>query len=226
MSDDSFIKEVNDELRQDQFKSLWQRYGILFAAAAFAIIAGTAGYEGWKWWRDSQASASGDQFLSALNLAREQKPDEALAALAELEKTGYGAYPVLARMRAATVLAVKGDAKAATDAFDAIAADTNVDTAIRDIAALRAAMLAVDNGAYEDVAKRAEPLTADGNAMRHSAREALGLAAYKAGKFVEAQGFFQSIADDEAAPRNIAERAELMLSVIAATGKVPAKAES
>ena len=33
-------------------------------------------------------------------------------------------------------------------------------------------MLAVDNGTYEDVAKRAEPLTADGNAMRHSAREA------------------------------------------------------
>jgi hypothetical protein len=226
MSDDSFIKEVNDELRQDQFKSLWQRYGILVAGAVFAIIAGTAGYEGWKWWRDSQASASGDQFLSALNLARDQKPDEALAALAELEKSGYGSYPVLARMRAATVLAVKGDVKAATDAFDAIAADTNVDAAIRDIASLRAAMLAVDNGTYEDVAKRAEPLTADGNAMRHSAREALGLAAFKAEKLTEAQGFFQSIADDEAAPRNIAERAELMLSVIAATGKVPAKAES
>ena len=205
MSDDSFIKEVNDELRQDQFKSLWQRYGILVVGVVFAIIAGTAGYEGWKWWRNSQASASGDQFLSALNLARDQKPDEALKALDELEKSGYGSYPVLARMRAATVLAVKGDAKAATDAFDAIAADTGVDS---------------------DVAKRAEPLTADGNAMRHTAREALGLAAYKADKLAEAQGFFQSIADDQAAPRNIAERAELMLSVIAGTGKVPPKAGS
>lgn len=226
MSDDSFIKEVNDELRQDQFKSLWQRYGILVAALVFAIIAGTAGYEGWKWWRDSKASASGDQFLNALNLARDGKADEAVAALAELEKTGFGSYPVLARMRAATVLAVKGDDKAATDAFDAIAADTSVDAAIRDIAALRAAMLAVDFGTYEDVAKRAEPLAADGNAMRHSAREALGLAAYKAGKLKEAQGFFQSIADDQASPRNIAERANLMLSVIAGTGKVPPKAES
>lgn len=225
MSDDSFIKEVNEELRQDQFKSLWQRYGVVVAGAALAIILATAGYEGWKWWRDSKASASGDQFLSALNLARDSKPDEALAALAELEKTGYGSYPVLARMRAATVLAVKGDAKAATDAFDAIAADASVDSAIRDIATLRAAMLAVDNGSYEDVAKRAEALAADGNAMRHTAREALGLAAYKAGKLAEAQGFFQSIADDEAAPRNVAERAEMMLSVIAGTGKVAPKAE-
>ena len=142
-----------------------------------------------------------------------------------MEKTGFGSYPVLARMRAATVLAVKGDAKGAIAAFDAIAADGSVDTAIRDIATLRAALLAVDEGSYEEVAKRAEALAADGNAMRHTAREALGLAAYKAGKLTEAQGFFQSIADDEAAPRNVAERAELMLSVIAGTGKVPPKAE-
>ncbi|MGB8819376.1 MAG: tetratricopeptide repeat protein [Rhizobiaceae bacterium] len=226
MSDDSFIKEVNDDLRSDQFKSLWERYGIVLAAIAISIVLATAGFEGWKWWRNNEASKSGDLFLNALNLAKDQKPDEALKALQDLEKTGFGSYPVLARMRAATVLATKGDAKGAMDAFDAISADESLDSAIRDIATLRAALLAVDIGTYEDVAKRAETLSADGNAMRHSAREALGLAAWKAGKFAEAQGFFKSIADDQAAPRSIAERAELMLSVITATGKVPAKAGS
>ncbi len=224
MSDDSFIKEVDDDLRTDQFKSLWERYGIVLVAIALAIVLATAGFEGWKWWRGNQASKSGDLFLAALTQAKDQKPDEALKSLEELEKTGFGSYPLLARMRAATVMAEKGDAKAAADAFDAIAADTSADPALRDMAALRAALLLVDIGTYDDVAKRVEPMAAEGNALRFSAREALGLSAWKSGKLAEAQGFFKSIADDEAAPRALGERADLMLSVIAATGKVPAKA--
>jgi hypothetical protein len=226
MSDDSFIKEVDDDLRTDQFKSLWERYGILVAGIAIAIVLATASFEGWKWWRGAQASKSGDLFLAALTQAKDQKPDEALKSLEELEKSGFGSYPVLARMRAATVLATKGDAKGAVDAFDAVAADTSVDKSVRDMATLRAALLLVDSGTYEDVAKHAEALADESNAMRHSAREALGLSAWKSGKFKEAQGFFQSIADDKAAPRNIGERAELMLSVITASGNAPAKAGS
>jgi hypothetical protein len=81
----------------------------------------------------------------------------------------------------------------------------------------------VDNGTYEDVAKHAEVLTADTNAMRHSAREALGLSAWKAGKVREAKAFFQSIVDAGNAPRNSVERATLMLDIIAASGDVQTK---
>ncbi|MGL4489882.1 MAG: tetratricopeptide repeat protein, partial [Rhizobiaceae bacterium] len=188
MSDDSFVKEVDDDLRTDKFKSLWSRYGILLAGAALTVVLGTAAYEGYKYWKSSEASKSGDLFLAALTQANDQKQDEALKSLSELEKSGYGSYPVLARMRSATVLATKGDAKAAIATFEAISADASVDAAVRDMARLRAALLLVDNGTYEEVAKHAEVLTADTNAMRHSAREALGLAAWKAGKFSEANG--------------------------------------
>ena len=224
MSDDSFVKEVDDELRTDQLKSLWERYGVILAAAAIAIVAGTAAFEGWKWWQAKQSSASGDIFLSALKDARDGKKDEALKALSGLETTGTGAYPLLARLRAGTELAAKGDAKGAIAAFEAVAADSGVDAPIRDMAHLRAALLLVDNGTYEDVAKHAELLAGDTNAFRFSAKEALGLAAWKAGKAKEAKDFFQAIADAEAAPRAMSERADLMLSVIAASGLVPADA--
>lgn len=226
MSDGSFDKEVDDELRTDQFKGLWNRYGIVLAGAAVAIILGTAAYEGYKYWRAGEASQSGDLFLAALTQAKDQKQDEALKSLSELEKSGFGSYPVLARMRSATVLASKGEAKAAVAAFDLIAADTAVDAAVRDMARVRAALLLVDSGSYEDVASRAELLTADTNAMRFSANEALGLSAWKAGKAAEAQSFFQSILDAGSAPRNSRERATLMLSIIAASGLVPAKVGS
>jgi hypothetical protein len=224
MSDDHFVREVNDEIRSDQFKSLWDRYGILLISAAVAIVLATAGWRGYEYWRDGKANASGDTFLSALTKANAGDNDGALTELTELEKSGFGAYPVLARMRAATVEAAKGDAAKAVSAFETIANDASVDASIRDMARLRAGLLLVDTGSYEDVAKQVEVLSSDGNPLRHSAREAMGLAAWKAGKAVEAEGFFKQLADDDQAPRNLGERAELMLDVIRSSGKSTPKA--
>jgi hypothetical protein len=219
MSDDSFIREVDEELRQDRFKALWQQYGIWVIAAAVLIVAATAGIRGYEYWVESRASASGDAFLQALNLANAGKDDEAIAALDELQKDGYGSYPVLARMREATVLSDKGDYGGAVDAFDEIAADKSVPDAIRDMARLRAALILVDNGNYEQVADRAELLAADSNALRHSAREALGLAAWKEGKSEDALRLFDQISDDGQAPTNLRRRAALMAELIRGSAK-------
>ncbi|KXF78430.1 hypothetical protein ATN84_01115 [Paramesorhizobium deserti] len=218
MADDSFIREVNEELRSDRVKAIWRRFGPLLIGGAVAVVLGTAATVGYQYWSESRASQSGDRFLAALDLARQGKNDEALAALSELEKDGYGAYPVLARMRAATLTFQKGDAAGAVSAFDAVAADNSVDASIRDMARLRAAFILIDTGSYDDVAKRVEPISTDGNPMRHSAREALGLAAWKAGRTDDAMRLFQQIADDNGAPPDIRQRANMMLDLIRSSG--------
>jgi hypothetical protein len=218
MSDDSFIREVNEELRQDQARALWDRYGPIAIGIAVAVVLATAGWVAWDYWTESRANRSGDAFSQALTLASEGKHDEAIAALEALEADGYGAYPVLARLRAATVLAARGDHEAAVAAFDAAAADGSIPDSIRDMARLRAGLLLVDNGSYADVSARVEALTADTNPLRHSARETLGLAAWKEGKAVDALKLFDQITADESAPRNVRERATLMSELIRGSG--------
>jgi hypothetical protein len=218
MSDDSFFREVNEELRQEQAKALWDRYGPAFIALAVIIVLATAAYVGWQYWGETRASKSGDDFSAALQLANSGKSDEALKALDQLQKDGYGAYPLLARMRAATVLSEKGDSAGAVKEFDGVSNDTSVPEAIRDMARLRAAFILVDNGSYDDVAKRVEPLTSDTNMLRHSAREALGLAAWKAGKAKDALDLFDQIASDDGAPRDLRQRATLMSELIRGSG--------
>ncbi|MCI5076652.1 tetratricopeptide repeat protein [Oricola sp.] len=220
MSDDSFIREVEEELRSDRMKRIWDRFGPILIGAAILIVIATAGYRGYQYYTDSRASASGDRFLVALNLANDGKPDEALAALEELEGDGYGAYPVLARMRAATVLQEKGDSAGAVAAFDAVAADSSAPAAVRDMAKIRAAYILVDTGSAADVAERAESLSSDENPLRHAAREALGLAAWKEGRLGDAKVLFQQIVDDPSAPRNAQQRAGIMLDLITASGEV------
>jgi hypothetical protein len=218
MSDDSFIREVNEEMRRDQATALWNRFGPLAIGIAVAVVLATAAWVGWQYWTTNRANASGDRFSQALALVAQDKPDEALAALESLQADGYGAYPVLARMRAATVLDAKGDRAAAVAAFDAVAADSSIDEPVRHMARLRAGLILVDSGSYADVSSRVETLTADTNALRHSAREALGLAAWKEGRGVDALTLFDQIAADNLAPRNVRERATLMSELIRGSG--------
>lgn len=218
MSDDSFFREVNEELRQDQARALWDRYGPAFLGLAVAVVLATAAYVGWQYWQETKANKSGDDFSAALQLANSGKSDEALAALDNLEKDGYGAYPLLARMRAGTVLFEKGDFDGAVKQFDEVAADTSIPEAVRDMARLRAALILVDKGTYDDVSKRVESLTSDTNTLRHSAREALGLSAWKAGKAKDALALFDQISSDDGAPRNVRQRATLMAELIRGSG--------
>ena len=220
MSDDSFIREVEEELRSDRLKKVWDQFGAFIITAAILIVVGTAAWRGWEYYSERQASASGDRFLAALNLANEGKSDEALAALQSLENDGYGAYPVLARMRAATVLEEKGNTAGAVAAFDAVAADGSAPDAVRDMARIRAAYILVDTGTADEVAERAEPLSADTSPLRHAAREALGLAAWKDGRLGDAKVLFQQIVDDLNAPRNAKQRAAIMLDLIKSSGEV------
>lgn len=216
---DSFIREVNEQIRSEQFNNFWGRYGIVVVGAALLVVLGAAGAGIYEYWNTSRASTSGDQFATALKLAQEGKNDEALKAFSDLETAGHGSYPVLAKFRSATLLAQKGDAAAAVAAFTAIGNDNSAPQVFRDTARVRAAWLLVDTGTYEQVSAQAEVLTGEGQAMRNSAREALGLSAYKAGDFAKAKQWFEQITADVQAPRNVTSRAQIMLDNIAASGK-------
>ncbi|MDI6029113.1 tetratricopeptide repeat protein [Corticibacterium sp. UT-5YL-CI-8] len=218
MSDEGFFREVNDEIRQDRAKMLWSRFGPAAIVIAVIVVVGTGAFVAWEYWTTSRANASGDDFSQALTLANSGKNDEALAAFDALQKDGYGAYPLLARLRAATVLVQKGDFTGAVADFDAVATDTSIPDSIRDMARLRAGYLLVDHGSYADVASRVEALAADTNPLRHSAREALGLAAWKDGKNEDALKLFDQISSDDAAPRAARERATLMAELIRGSG--------
>lgn len=218
MSDDSFIREVNEEIRQDQAKALWDRFGPLVLAFAVLVVLATAAFVAWEYWRESRSGGSGDAFSQAQQLAKDGKTDEALAAFKKLEDEGHGAYPVLARMRTATVLANKGDAKGAVAVFDQVAADSGTDAALRDVAKLRAALLLIDSGTYGDVSQRAGPLAVDTNPLRNSAREALGLSAWKEGKSADAAKLFEQITGDDGASQNQRQRANMMIELIRGSG--------
>ena len=211
MADDSFIREVEEELRSDKFKALWKRFGPLIVGGAVLLVAATAAWRGWLAYTESQANASGDRFLEAIERAEAGEREEALSLLAALREDGAGRYDLLAAMQSAGLRAAD-DPRAAADAFVAVANDAGTPPAVADVARLRAAYLLVDHGEVGEVSALVAPLAVDGEPMRHSAREALGLAAWRAGDRDAAAERFRAIVSDQAAPPGVRARAEEMLA--------------
>lgn len=224
MSDDSFIREVDDELRSDRAQQIWDRYKTYIIAGAIAIVVATAGYRGWDYYTKSVAAASGDRFMTAINLSNDGKHDDAIKSLEELTIDGSGQYPALAKLRIASELALRGDDAKAIESYDNISDDTSFNESFRLVAQLRAGLIAVDSSDLDAATKRLQPLSGPGLPFRHSAREGLGLANYKAGKMKEALKWFDAVASDADAGAAIRGRANIMLDLLAGKGITNEKA--
>jgi hypothetical protein len=218
------FREVEEDLRRERLNKLWQRYGAWIVGLAALIVLGVAGWRIYEHWQATRAAASGDQFTQAIGLASEGKHAEATDRLAVLARSGSGAYPLLARFRAAAERA-DSDTPAAAAAFDTIAADSGAPGTLRDLARIRAANLLVGSAPREEVARRVESLAVAGNPWRHSARELMALAAWKAGDLQAAERWFAEASGDPEVPQGIRGRADLFLTLIAgstsATASVP-----
>ncbi|MDB5553736.1 MAG: rane protein [Rhizobium sp.] len=219
-SDDSFIREVNEELRSEQIQNVWKRFRPLIIGVAVLIVLGVAGGALFEWWQARESSASGDRFISAVKDASENKPDQAMKELEALGKDGFGSYPVLARMRLATLKADKGDVKGAIADFTTLGQDAAVPAPVRNAAKLRAAWLMVDNGSYKDLAGAVEELAAASSPVRTSAREVLGLSAFKEGNYAKSREWLQLIVDDNDSSAGAKTRARTVLALITASGKL------
>lgn len=216
------FQEVEADLRRERAKRVWDKYGIYVIGVAVLIVALTAGYRGWEYWQTSRERAAGDRFMAALELAQEQNHTAAISALETFLADAPGGYRTLARLRLASELAITGEVEAAIDALEAVAADDGVDRHLRDLARLRGAYLYLDSGDAAAAQAEVDALAAGSGAWSYPAKEIMGLADYERGELERARASFQDLAEDAAAPPDIRQRAELMLTVLRATATAPA----
>ena len=207
------FQEVQEDLRRERAKALWDRYGTLMIVLAALVVLGVGGWRGYQYYEAQAAATTGDRYAEATRLAADGKADDAREAFAAIAADAPGGYRTLARLREADELA-KTDATAALKLYQEIVASGGGDAMLRDAARVRGAYVAVDAGSRDDVRKLAEPLVTPDGAWSMLAREALGLAAYKAQDMIDARRHFETIVSDPNAPGTTRQRADLMLAVL------------
>jgi hypothetical protein len=195
MSQDNIFREVDEELRSDRMRALWRRFAPYVIGAAVGVVAIVAINEGWTWYHANNAAQSSDELYIAFDLIDGGDLPAAQTQLDALIASGSGSYPVLAQFRKAGVLVKQGAVADAVAAYDALA-NTQSNARLRELALVLGGTLMVDAGTLADVESRVGSIAAEGSPLRNAAREALGLAQYKAGDLAAAQASFEAVVND------------------------------
>jgi hypothetical protein len=210
--------EVDEEVRRDQLKKLWDRYSIYLIVLAVLIVAGIGSWRSYEWWVAKQAASASAAFEAAMTLSDQGKHAEAESAFAKVAAEAPQGYRVLARFRAAAELAQVNTADA-VKAYDGLAADSTLGATWQDLAALRAGMLLADSAGFSDMSRRLDPLTEPSRSFRHSARELLALSAWRNHDAAAARRYIDMIATDAETPAGTRARVDVLSALIAADGK-------
>ena len=210
--------EVDEDVRRDQLKKLWDQYSIYIVAGAFLIIAAVGGWRGYQYLEAKKAAEAGAAFDKASELAEQNKHAEAETAFADLAAKAPSGYRTLARLRAAAEAASR-DPQAAAKLYDDIAADRSVGAPEQDLARVRAAGLLLETSPYPNMLQRLEPATAPGSTFRHTARELLALSAWRANDTAAARQWLDVITNDGETPPSLRSRAEALQALLPPVAK-------
>jgi hypothetical protein len=210
--------EVNEDVRREQLKKLWDQYSIYIVAAAFLVVAAVGGWRGYQYLEAKKAAEAGAAFDKAIELSEQNKSAEAEAAFNNLAATAPSGYRMLARLRAAAEIAAH-DPQAAVKLYDEISADRSIGALEQELARIRAAGLLVDTATYPTMVQRLEASTAPQATFRHTARELLALSAWHANVTTAARKWLDLIANDAETPPGLRSRAEALQALLPPVAK-------
>jgi len=212
------FNEVDEEVRREQLKKLWDKYSIYFIALMVLVVAAVGGWRGYQYLEAKKAAEAGAAFEKAVELSEQDKHTEAEAAFTDLAAKAPSGYRTLARLRAAAEAAAR-DPKAAAKIYDDIAADRGVGGEWQDLAKVRAAGLLLDSAGYADMQQRLEASATPKSTFRHSAREMLALSAWRNNDMTAARKWLDAIAEDGETPPGLRSRAEALQALLPPVAK-------
>lgn len=206
--DDAFIREVDERVREDELKRLFQTYG---RWALLAVIVALAALGGWLFWQHRQEQArdaASETFLTALDKVDAGGSTEALAAIQPLRDGDGPGYRALAMLTEAGVAARGGDVPKAAGLYNAVAGEADLPLPLRDLARIKAVRLEFDRLPPAQVITRLQPYLQPGNPWFGVAGELAGIAHLRANRPDLAGPLFMQVARDETASPSVRARAE------------------
>ena len=204
---ETFLREVDENLRRAQMQDFFKRYGTWLIIAVVLFLAASGGF---IWWKQHEVKRSGVEVEKLAAIYKDVgsgKMDQAPQQLDELSKSGSKAVRASALFARAALALQQNDAKLAVSTYKSIADDSGLPKPYRDAALVRQTALEFDQLQPGDVIARLQPLAKPGEPWFGSAGEMTALALVKQGKRQEAGQLYATIGKDQGVPQTIRARA-------------------
>jgi hypothetical protein len=203
---DTFVREVDENLRRDRIRDFFRQNGTWVVAGVILFLAACGAIIWYQQHREQRSQAEVEQLAQIykdIGLGNTSKVPQQLDALADSGSKGVRATALFTR---AAFAIQQNDPKLAISIYKKIADDGSLPGAYRDAALIRQTALEFDQLQPDQVIARLAPLAKPGNPWFGSAGEMTALALVKQGKKQQAGQLFATIAKDKSVPDSIRNR--------------------
>jgi hypothetical protein len=204
---ETFVREVDENLRRDQMRDMAKAYGKWIVAAVILFLAAIGGYLYWQNRQQAQAAAESETISAALDKAEAGNPKGAAADLAPIGSSSSDVNRASVRLAQAALALRQNDRKTAIALYRELAAEEGLPQPYRDVATIRGTMTEYDSLKPDEVIARLSPLAEPGKPFFGSAGELVAMAMLAKGDRAGAGRLFAKIAADPQVPQTIRARA-------------------
>ena len=214
LEEDAFIREINEDLKNDNMRLIWKKYGVYIVSAVAIILTITVSFETIKAWRMRQFEAWSNSYAFALALEKDGNFDESLTVLREIQSSRSGIYADLALIQEVSVLFGQGKSDEALALLEKIISDKKINKKLLDAAVMKLVSYKIDFAPAEELKALLLPLTDEKNSWSLEAKELLALLFVREGDLEQARGIYDEIIETAGTNENLKSRVKDMLAAL------------
>ena len=189
---DEFINEVDEQLKEEKLIKLWRQYGNYLIAGILTVVITTAGFVGWKNYKQNARESESLAFFEAMKtLAVDKNYAGSIAKLKSLsDNSNY--FRGLAKFREIVVMIEEANInkkpeeetiipKDVSVLYKQIMDDKKIDSKLRDLASLSYVLIEMDKADPKEMIKILQAQEVDTNPWSLFSKELIAFLALKAG---------------------------------------------
>lgn len=209
---DAFIHEVSEEVKNDNLKIFWDKYGLFVILFVVLAVSAAVSFETIKNWRDKAFQSRTEQYL--MSLPNSVNYESSLKALEKIASGDNGIYSELARIQIANILFEQNKISEGEEMLQTIVDNDELNPRVRNLAALKLATYKIDTAPRTEIQTLLEPVANAENSWSPLAKDLLAMAAIKDGDIEGARTIYVSLLESGNISENFRSRIQDMLSAL------------
>jgi len=208
------FQEVDEELREEKYKSIWRKYKYYVVGGLILFILGIAINAFWKDYSLKEINNRSEKFFEAIETAQEDKAG-AITLLEEFAKKEKNAeYNVLiAKFTEAAIRRSEKDFNGALDIYE-ILANNKISNFYADYAKLSSVEMLFALNNKKDARTKLDEIVASSSELKFIAMEYLGYLEVNEGNISKARTIFKNLVEEAGVSVNMKNRSNEVLSIL------------
>jgi len=161
IEEDALLREVVEDVKNEQFQQWWNKYGIFVIIGVALVLTITISFESIKNWQIKKHQEISDAYSIALSLQNQGRLDESLEIYKALAEKSSGIYADISKLQIASIYSEQDKFDDAMVIMEKLAKDGDFPQ-IRNIATLKLAAYKLDkNAPADEISELLKPLISE-----------------------------------------------------------------